>query len=48
MDSRIRTYQVAADYIRQQTGGYAPLVGIVLGSGLGRLAESIEQPVVIP
>ena len=48
MDSRIRTYQVAADYIRQQTGGYAPLVGIVLGSGLGRLADNIEQPVVIP
>ena len=48
MDSRIRTYQVAADYIRQQTGGYAPLLGIVLGSGLGRLAEQIEQPVVIP
>ena len=48
MDSRIRTYQVAADYIRQQTGGYAPVVGIVLGSGLGRLADRIEQPVVIP
>ena len=48
MDSRIRTYQVAADYIRQQTGGDAPAVGIVLGSGLGRLADRIEQPVVIP
>ena len=48
MDSRIRTYQVAADYIRQQTGGYTPVVGIVLGSGLGRLADRIEQPVVIP
>ena len=48
MDSRIRTYQVAADYIRQQAGGYTPLVGIVLGSGLGRLADRIEQPVVIP
>lgn len=48
MDSRIRTYQVAADYIRQQTGGYTPIVGIVLGSGLGRLADRIEQPVVIP
>ena len=48
MDSRIRTWQVAADYIRQQTGGDAPLVGIVLGSGLGRLADRIEDPVVIP
>ena len=48
MDSRIRTYQVAADYIRQQTGGYTPIVGIVLGSGLGRLADRIEQTVVIP
>ena len=48
MDSRIRTYQVAADYIRQQAGAYTPAVGIVLGSGLGRLADRIEQPVVIP
>ena len=48
MDSRIRTYQVAADYIREQIGGYTPSIGIVLGSGLGRLAEQIEQPVVIP
>lgn len=48
MDSRIRTYQVAADYIRQQTGGFAPVAGIVLGSGLGRLADRIENPVVIP
>ena len=48
MDNRIRTYQVAADYIRQQAGAYTPAVGIVLGSGLGRLADRIEQPVVIP
>ena len=48
MDSRIRTYQIAADYIRQQIGGTTPLVGIVLGSGLGRLADQIEDPVVIP
>ena len=48
MDSRIRTYQVAADYIRQQAGAYQPIAGIVLGSGLGRLADRIEEPVVIP
>ena len=48
MDSRIRTYQIAADYIRQQIGGATPLAGIVLGSGLGRLADRIEDPIVIP
>ena len=48
MDSRIRTYQIAADYIREQIGGLTPTVGIVLGSGLGRLADKIEDPVVIP
>ena len=48
MDSRIRTYQIAADYIRQKIGGISPVVGIVLGSGLGRLADQIENPVVIP
>ena len=48
MNERIRTYQVAADYIRQKAGAYQPVAGIVLGSGLGRLAEQIEQPVVIP
>ena len=48
MDSRTRTLQMAADYVRQQTGGCIPEVGIVLGSGLGRLADEIEEPVVIP
>ena len=48
MDSRTRTLQMAADYVRQQTGGIIPEVGIVLGSGLGRLADQIQEPVVIP
>ena len=48
MDSRTRTLQMAADYVRQQTGGCIPEAGIVLGSGLGRLADQIENPVVIP
>jgi purine-nucleoside phosphorylase len=39
---------MAADYVRQQTGGLIPEVGIVLGSGLGRLADQIQDPVVIP
>ena len=31
-----------------RVAGLQPTVGIVLGSGLGRLAEKIENPVVIP
>ena len=38
----------AADYIREKSGGIQPVVGIVLGSGLGKLADTIENPVVIP
>lgn len=38
----------AADYIKSSAGFAEPFVGIVLGSGLGKLAESIENPVVIP
>lgn len=38
----------AADYISEKIGARVPLVGIVLGSGLGCLAEKIENPVVIP
>ena len=38
----------AAEYVRGRIGdGAKPAVGIVLGSGLGRLAERIEDPVTI-
>lgn len=37
----------AAEYIRQRTR-HNPTVGLVLGSGLGALAERIESPDVIP
>ena len=37
-----------ADYLKEKTGGMKPVAGIVLGSGLGKLAENIENPVVIP
>ena len=48
MDKRLRIYHQAADYILKQTDGKAPLVGIILGSGLGRLADKIEDAIVIP
>ena len=48
MTDRITPYKTAADYIREQIKGQTPLVGVVLGSGLGSLADKIENPTVIP
>ena len=44
----LETINAAAAYVRKQIGMLEPTVGIVLGSGLGKLAEQIENPVVIP
>ena len=38
----------AAEYIASRTGSEKPLVGIVLGSGLGKLAEQIQDAEIIP
>ena len=38
----------AAEYVASKLNGHKPLVGIVLGSGLGKLAEKIENPIVVP
>lgn len=48
MDPRIERITKAADFISSHLGGRKPLAGIVLGSGLGKLADRIENPVVIP
>ena len=48
MDPRIETIQRLSDTIRSRIGTRQPVLGIVLGSGLGSLAESIANPVVIP
>lgn len=48
MDPRIERIHQAADYVKQQIGDRRPLVGIVLGSGLGKLANAVKDPVVIP
>lgn len=48
MDPRAERIYNAADFLRQQLGDLKPEVGIVLGSGLGKLAESISNPVTVP
>ncbi|MCR4569474.1 MAG: purine-nucleoside phosphorylase [Bacteroidales bacterium] len=43
----LETIHAAARYVREKLGGIQPVVGIVLGSGLGKLADEIENPLVI-
>ena len=47
MELQEKIYAAAA-YMKERLGGRAPLAGIILGSGLGKLAEKIENPVTIP
>ena len=48
MNEKIERIRGAASYVRTKIGDRKPLLGIVLGSGLGRLADRIENPVLIP
>lgn len=48
MNQIIERIHKAADYVSAKIGNMKPVVGIVLGSGLGKLADKIEDPVVIP
>ncbi len=40
--------RLAADVLREQAPGFQPRLGIVLGSGLGGLAEELEGAVAVP
>ena len=48
MDERIERINKAAEYIKSKLGGRQPKAALILGSGLGPIAESVENPVVIP
>ena len=48
MDPRIERIQRAAAYVREKLDGRKPEIGIVLGSGLGKLADHILNPFIIP
>ena len=37
----------AYEYIKKQLNGFNPQIGLILGSGLGDLAEEIENPIYI-
>jgi purine-nucleoside phosphorylase len=39
---------VAAEFLRGRLGGLEPKIAIVLGSGLGAVAEAVEAPVFVP
>lgn len=46
-DSTTLVYE-AADFLRQRIAGFKPIAGIVLGSGLGQLADDIQDAVAVP
>lgn len=50
MDQRVERIYKAAGYVKEilDRSGLKPQVGIVLGSGLGKLADKIANPVTIP
>jgi len=48
MESISERIHIAADYIRSRMAGSQPSVAVILGSGLGKLGDAIENPIVIP
>ena len=48
MNTQLTLINAAKDYLSKRLEGRKPVAGIVLGSGLGKLADQIEDPIVIP
>ena len=48
MTDALRAIHAASDVLAERMEGRKPQIGIVLGSGLGLLADQIENPLVIP
>ena len=44
----MKAYQLSAEYLRNKRSQRKPKVAIILGSGLGSLADAIEDPLIIP
>ncbi len=47
MDERLVAIYEAVDFLKERFGDKKPFAGIVLGSGLGKLADKIENQIVI-
>lgn len=46
--TNIEAIHAASHYVKEHIGGLSPEVGIVLGSGLGKLSDQIKDPITIP
>lgn len=47
-DMRAAAIEAATEAVRKRLGGQTPRVAIVLGSGLGSLADAVQQPTRVP
>lgn len=48
MEEYLKKIAEAADFIKSKLNGAVPKVGIILGSGLGKIVEKIDNAIVIP
>lgn len=48
MDKRVKNIQEAAIFVQDLIGDLKPELGVVLGSGLGKMADNLEDEIVIP
>ena len=48
MNVQLKLINAATEYLSKRLEGRKPVAGIVLGSGLGKLADQIEDPIVVP
>ena len=48
MDYTMEQYRESAEALRQRLDGFRPRVLLILGSGLGALADAVEHPICVP